>query len=300
MYNASDILSELNGLTGAAKIKRAQELRDELFGEILACTKKRKELDKQMVSCEDLLRWWNAGIQVFEKNEHTRLHKLVEASKEGRIVVGINETLDSTDALQNHPIQTFVIRHDWARAFKDAVIDGETEYLKLPYQICSFEFRITGKTVVAIACQPNEETDCKIAIFVEGMSNYWAAVGDGKDNNGEIDDFAEGINLFVRDQINAICIALDSEAATTEVIRSPKNLNEKRIKNGKLPLFDYHIIDLSRKYRIGNRYGGHSGKKVRLHFRRGHWRHYETHNTWIRWCLVGDPDLGFIDKDYRL
>lgn len=25
-----------------------------------------------------------------------------------------------------------------------------------------------------------------------------------------------------------------------------------------------------------------------------------TFKSWIRWCLVGDPDLGFVDKDYRL
>jgi hypothetical protein len=33
---------------------------------------------------------------------------------------------------------------------------------------------------------------------------------------------------------------------------------------------------------------------------RGHWRHYERHKTWIKWTLVGDPDLGFVDKHYRL
>ena len=38
----------------------------------------------------------------------------------------------------------------------------------------------------------------------------------------------------------------------------------------------------------------------RLHFVRGHWRRYEEHKTWIRWRLRGDPDLGFIDKSYRI
>lgn len=37
-----------------------------------------------------------------------------------------------------------------------------------------------------------------------------------------------------------------------------------------------------------------------MHFVRGHWRHYEVSKTWIRWHLRGDPDLGFIDKEYRL
>jgi hypothetical protein len=41
-------------------------------------------------------------------------------------------------------------------------------------------------------------------------------------------------------------------------------------------------------------------RSPRLHFRRRHWRHFVNHKTWIKWTLVGDPDLGFIDKDYRL
>jgi len=33
-----------------------------------------------------------------------------------------------------------------------------------------------------------------------------------------------------------------------------------------------------------------------------HWfdSHLEFVKTWIRWMLVGDPDLGFIDKHYRV
>lgn len=41
-------------------------------------------------------------------------------------------------------------------------------------------------------------------------------------------------------------------------------------------------------------------RHVRMHFRRGHWRHYQEHRTWIKWMLVGDPDLGIIEKHYRL
>ena len=42
-----------------------------------------------------------------------------------------------------------------------------------------------------------------------------------------------------------------------------------------------------------------------LHWRRGHWRtlHRATEaetKTWIRKCLVGDPERGYIAKNYRL
>jgi hypothetical protein len=42
------------------------------------------------------------------------------------------------------------------------------------------------------------------------------------------------------------------------------------------------------------------GPKRRLHFRRGHFRHFDGWKTWVNWCLVGDPDLGFVDKHYKL
>lgn len=61
------------------------------------------------------------------------------------------------------------------------------------------------------------------------------------------------------------------------------------------------IVDLARRHRIANpAEPSGNGSRKRLHFRRGHWRHYESMKTWIRWCLAGDPDLGFIDKHYTL
>ena len=29
-------------------------------------------------------------------------------------------------------------------------------------------------------------------------------------------------------------------------------------------------------------------------------QHGDRWRTWIKWMLVGDPDLGFVDKEYRL
>lgn len=45
---------------------------------------------------------------------------------------------------------------------------------------------------------------------------------------------------------------------------------------------------------------GEERRSPRLHFVRGHWRRYANHKTWLKWFLRGDPDLGFIDKHYRL
>lgn len=40
-----------------------------------------------------------------------------------------------------------------------------------------------------------------------------------------------------------------------------------------------------------------------LHWRRGHWRNLpraDEARTWVRKCLVGDPERGFVTKNYRL
>jgi hypothetical protein len=113
----------------------------------------------------------------------------------------------------------------------------------------------------------------------------------------------EPIAKAVFQQIKACCIALDAEVAVTEPMRAPYKLNQAREKRGRPKLFDYNVVKLgsrTRSARFENEDPDREKIRKRLHFRRGHWRHYESHKTWIRWTLVGDPDLGFIDKHYTL
>jgi hypothetical protein len=104
--------------------------------------------------------------------------------------------------------------------------------------------------------------------------------------------------------IKAACISLEAKVAEIEVVRAPHKLNAARERRGKLPISDYHIINLARRQQVEplpleHKLEAHP-RSPRLHFRRGHWRHFVNHKTWINWTLVGDPDLGFIDKHYRL
>jgi hypothetical protein len=96
---------------------------------------------------------------------------------------------------------------------------------------------------------------------------------------------------------------LEADIAEAEVIRVSERLNEKREKLGRTKLRNYHVVVLSRRRHVSKLPEGfdHTDRKSpRLHFRRGHWRHYANYRTWILWQLVGDPDLGFVDKHYRL
>ncbi|MGZ7140732.1 hypothetical protein ACXWN7_09880, partial [Streptococcus pyogenes] len=69
---------------------------------------------------------------------------------------------------------------------------------------------------------------------------------------------------------------MDADIADTTVISQPKALNQKRIKNGKLPLCDYRVVDLSVRHRRKAIPGEPTGRKVRCHFRRGHWMHADA------------------------
>lgn len=240
------------------------------------------------------LREWSEQTPVLERNDCARLHNLREAAASRRLHMlneGFTASEESETCAQyiDSVDQTFVIRHDWARAFESAE-EMEGEY-NLPYQCCAFEFRISGRSAIIIL------VDCslgrQIGVFGQ-FGDLWLHVA-GKN------DSSHPLIAFMLSQVRAVCIALDADVATSEVVRAPVKLNEKRAKAGKTPLPDYRVVDLARRHRVANPLAsGGSGTKKRLHFRRGHWRHFETSKTWVKWCLVGNPDLGFINKHYRL
>jgi hypothetical protein len=241
--------------------------------------------------------WYNTENFVLEKNECSRLHVLFEALLSGNVLA--KDTAKSlwvcAAADPDCPIldvkHTFVVRHDWAAAFDKAV--GVTDEWMPPFDVCSFEFRISGQTVIALGLGG----DCTLkspTIFVQ-TNDFWYWC------NKEELAAAPGLLKTVLAQIQTICVALDAEAATYSVVRAPVKLNEKRVSKGRRPLPDYYVVDLSKRHRVANpSSGAGGGGKKRLHFRRGHWRHFEETKTWVKWCLVGDPDLGFVNKHYLL
>lgn len=254
--------------------------------------KKRTERDQlkaQLACLDDVLAWAESNRSfVLESNDCSRLHHLRDAAKNGRLI-GADGAIEGGQSLSEHPQHTFVVKHDWGRAFENA--EGIDDSIRLPYEICGFEFRIGGRSLIAVAYDASEGV--KFTAFIQ-CREYWASVGGKK-------DIESHVIKMMWDQIRAICIALDAEVATETVVRAPHKLNEKRARDGKPPLPDYRVVDLARRHRVANPLPGSGiGNKKRMHFRRGHWRHFETTKTWVRWCLVGDPDLGFIQKHYSL
>jgi hypothetical protein len=132
----------------------------------------------------------------------------------------------------------------------------------------------------------------KIRLFVQ-FREVWMALPDS---------FFSQLKAYLWKQIVAVVISLEAEVTETRQICPDAPVNKKRIKNGKVPLYSYHILNISQRFKRPVSTDGSSEYKgvVRLHFRRGHRRHYSTYSRWIKWMLVGNPDLGFVEKHYQL
>lgn len=94
--------------------------------------------------------------------------------------------------------------------------------------------------------------------------------------------------------------ALQCQNISTDTIPAPVALNKKRVRAGKLPFVDYHVLVLKRTASEAAELGG-SHASPRRHIRRGHVRRLPNGNRiWIEQMFVGRADLGFVHKDYRV
>lgn len=236
-------------------------------------------------------------------------YKLREAYHRDEILLPVGGPVD-VDGPYDQPHQIFLIEHDWAAAFARANdFDG---VVKLPFEYCCFELRLCGHRVLACLEQNEAHPDTLMMVVFADMTAGWTIIAGAKLVDGApqqpVDDSRLSIigtivSAFIWQQVRAVVIALDAEVAVTDTIRAPHKLNKERERKGKTPLCDYHVVSLAKRARADALPEDHVAterKSPRLHFRRGHWRHYDNHKTWIKWMLVGEPDLGFVDKHYRL
>ena len=110
--------------------------------------------------------------------------------------------------------------------------------------------------------------------------------------------------LDVRDEVVAImqlCGALNCANVKAENISAPKNINAKRAKAGKPPLFSYKVlkVETPTKYTSGPFQGG-THASPRVHLRRGHIRRLPDKMVWVQPCVVGEKSRGMVVKDYAV
>jgi hypothetical protein len=273
----------------------------------------------------EVLLHFNRTPLEMQKPTGSVIHKLKEALINGAVhqmILGGFTEMSGAFGSDNEHI--FVIEHDWAAAFATAK-DFNGGEIRLPFDTSIFEFQFNSIRFVAAVSDESatkfgvEHGITKLVFLFAQTKEGWCSPGMfSLDSDGKLPlvapaDDVDGVPMSIRiltdvlaaigKQIRALLISLDAEVAVAEVVRAPHKLNAQREKKGQPPLLDYHIVSLARRSRaerLPTEPGHEPHHRVRMHFRRGHWRHFENHKTWIRWMLVGDPDLGFIDKHYRL
>lgn len=301
---------ELKGLGNKEKRALIEKLRAEMLLEIYGHDRKLKSLREEQRALTERsdvlgdLAIWSAesGLKI-ERPDGPSFRKLRKAVAEGRTAylgkdpLAVAPAMDFEKEVFRHA-EILVIEHDWASAFNGANIENAT--IRLPYDVCAFEFKFAGRAVIAFAIQVDADI-----VFCPAVccGDLWVMTDfvlpldfDGCDarTDGMIELLAA-----LAEQIKAACIALDAEVAESSAVREAHSGSG----SGSLqPLKAHHVVSLAnrRARPAALSSGDGSGRRRRLHFRRGHWRHFEAHKTWIKWMLVGDPDLGFVEKEYRL
>jgi hypothetical protein len=95
---------------------------------------------------------------------------------------------------------------------------------------------------------------------------------------------------------------LNAQGINVSEHKEPKFINTQRAKKGKVPVFGYRwvTVDPGLLRMPGVRgYGTHASP--RLHWRRAHKRTLaDGREVLVRACLVGDPERGFVQHDYRV
>lgn len=275
--------------------------------------------DKYLQVLEEVARM--VATPTLGKVNDSCFHKVLEHWRDKDLLVPIDDKGvplltpkqldDLSETMQEIITETgiFLLQHDWAAAFSKAQ-DFDGGAIQLPYKQTVFECMLGGNRVVVTIALADE--DKPMAILHGQLLGKWSILGTYRLEHGTLavhpddpKDMCTPLMELLAGQIRAVCIALEAEVAVTDIVRAPHRLNQKREAKGRLPLYDYHVVSLSHRTRYAPRLAAPGDIEAehrhrRLHFVRGHFRHYENHKVFVRWHLRGEPDLGFIDKEYRL
>ncbi len=278
-----------------------------------SATVKLERLDR-MLATENDLELWAKDFLVFEKPAGGAVASLRQAFRH-------KEVQSMHEILADMPVQSFEevfddaeifrVEHDWFKAIRKAG-EFDSGSFRLPYETSVFEFQVSRKPVVAMCLNYGSDTsenEIVMQIAVESFFGWALSHNLYRHNGGQWEVMQGGASIkedkmehlveLVGNQIRAACIALDAEVAATTLVREGHEGKGRETKEH--PAYEFYTISIASRSRPEalQSHGVSKGTK-RLHFRRGHWRHFTASKTWVRWCLVGNPELGFIDKQYRL
>jgi len=100
-------------------------------------------------------------------------------------------------------------------------------------------------------------------------------------------------------------VALSIDKGRYETLPAPTRLNKKRAKKGRVPLYEYKVLDIVadilQAVPIAKPHQGGTHASPRMHKRRGHVRRLHSgKTTWIRNMIVGKPGTGTVEKEYAV
>ena len=200
-------------------------------------------------------------------------------------------------------IPVFVINEDLTN-----FVDVGPDEMVLPFDELWVVLNIDNQKIIARASNSGSGNfkDRKVILpYIKENDGSWRYLAGSNmlDANGNQISSESEFAVRIMNIISTAFALLEAEVCKLEKIEAPQKLNKKRLKNGNLPLNDYHVIQLGHQYQGYTPHGANDepSYRVRLHFRRGHWRKTtDSGKIWIKWCLVGDPALGFVEKHYQI
>jgi len=99
-------------------------------------------------------------------------------------------------------------------------------------------------------------------------------------------------------------LAIDKGKHT--LLPAPVKLNKKRAKKGRIPMYEYKILDivadvLQAPQSASKPHQGGTHASPRMHKRRGHVRRLRSgRTTWVRNAIIGKPGHGSVEKEYSV
>lgn len=103
-----------------------------------------------------------------------------------------------------------------------------------------------------------------------------------------------------------LCALSCNNTEITDDLVKPSPLKQSMRKNkGKIPFYSFKVLTVktqAAKKKAKRTTTAANGTPKRNHLRRGHIRVYEDRNlkTWVNKCIVGDMNIGSVDKEYML
>ena len=150
-----------------------------------------------------------------------------------------------------------------------------------------------------------EEGRWNIAPFIwdynfYGENRVWDLLADKTKrtiNNEDWENVIHSCTAVIQQAVGSLMLLLSCSNVSEQDIPISK-LKRDRLKKKKLPVFEHKTLYIEDVRSAPVDRGGTSSPK-RQHHRRGHIRRLSSGNqVWVRPCLVGDPSLGFVSKDY--